>query len=249
MGPGRGTTVLLIDDTPNVTELFAVTIANEFDVDVVSESNADAVDLRLVKQISPDLAIVDLSFPRQPANGIDVLLTLHRASPSTALVVLTQGDDHVADLLRDAWELFPLAAAVSKTAPLKRQLELIGDALNGERRLLDPTLRLMVPDEIRPWRTIERYSLLVPHLGHAKLWAALMAAHDGPTYSEIASSAGLRTNSVKNYRANLLGELALHGLHDPGIKEMQRFARRSRGLLAPHMAVKGIAAPPLSSPP
>lgn len=230
--------VLLVDDAAAVTELFASVMTDRFGWDVDVLSQAAAVTPELVAGGRYDLAVVDLSFPGEQRNGLDVLLTIHRASPDTRLVALTQGDDWVADLLQVAWEALPLASALSKTSMLDTQLDQLHAVVRDGTAPADPILRPWLPSQRSPWRTAEGYGRLVAHRGHAKLWRALMDAPEEPSYRALSASTGLKLNTLKNYRSQLLGELALHGLDEPSMREMHLFARRCRPLLEPFVDLR-----------
>lgn len=227
--------LLLIDDAAALAELFAEAIqlrlAHEVHVVVALSDVAEAL-----RDLPPiDLALVDLSFPQERGSGLDALVEVHRNSPGTKLAVITQGDEWVANLLRDAWELLPVATVISKSAPLAYQLGAIDRVLNEGSAPVDPAIRPLLPSRRSPLRTPESFASLVQHGGHAKLWRALLDIDD-PTYKELADASGLKLNTVKNYRAQLLTELSFHGLHDPSLKEMGEFARRCRSFLSPHLA-------------
>ena len=51
----------------------------------------------------------------------------------------------------------------------------------------------------------------------------------------MATATGLKLNTIKNYRAQLISELALHGVDDAGLSEMRRFAQRCRPFLDPYL--------------
>lgn len=225
--------LLVVDDTTALTELFADAIRARLHHTVTMVHRLVDVGAALREDGPFDMALVDLSFPREEGSGLDALAEIHTSAPDTALAILTQGDQWVAQVLRDAWELLPIATVVSKTAPLQFQLDAIEEVLRTGAAPVDPVIQPLVPATKTPMRTIERFSALVQHAGHAKLWRALIAASDSPSYREVADEAGLRLNTVKNYRAQLVGELVLHGLHDPGLAEMREFALRCRPFLTP----------------
>ena len=79
----------------------------------------------------------------------------------------------------------------------------------------DPILQPLLPAEKSPWRTLAGFGRLVPHKGHAKLWAAVLACGAQAEYQDLAAHSGLRLNALRNYRAQILPELALHGLDNP----------------------------------
>jgi len=86
-------------------------------------------------------------------------------------------------------------------------------------------------------RSLAAFDHLVIHVGHAKLWQALLDAPDGVSYRDVVLATGLRLNTVKNYRAQLLPELLNHRLDDPSLREMQAFANRCRPIFVRLIAV------------
>ena len=228
--------MLLVDDAKASSELFAASLKAELDVVVDCVFEVSAVTPALVSAVDYEVALVDLSFPGQGlTSGADALMVLHRHAPGTLLVVLTQGDGSVTDLLRDVWDVFPLAGVLSKAGSLSEQLESIGRILYGTHPIVDSILRMYLPEQRSPWRTLEGFGRLVPHAGHAKVWRALIESPTEPSYNELAARTGLAVNSIRNYRSQLVPELRLHGLIEPSLREMHAFGRRCRPFLWPHI--------------
>jgi hypothetical protein len=82
-----------------------------------------------------DLALVDLSFPQEDGTGLEALVRIHQHSRATKLAIITQGDEWVAEILRDAWEL----AEVALDTPRERL---------GDRAMLERYLRGRRTDRI-----------------------------------------------------------------------------------------------------
>lgn len=226
------TAILLVDDAASLAELFARSVEVELGhrVEVV----VAVADVPAALERGPfDVAIVDLSFPQERCTGLDALAEIHRRSPDTKLALYTQGDDWVAETLRDAWELLPIATVISKTAPLEYQLAAIQSVVETGSAPPDPAVQPLLPANRPEWRTPERFAKLIQHQGHAKVWSVLINDPDVATYKSVAAQTGLKLNTVKNYRSQLLSELNLHGLSDPTLREMQDFARRCRAFLRP----------------
>ena len=231
------TNILVIDDSPLATSLLA---------DHIRGRGHEVVTLGAVEELTEsfltahplDVAVVDLSFNESDLTGLDALMILHQLTPTTKLVLFTQGDKAVAEMLRDAWEAFDLACVVSKTAPVSNQIEAIDEVARTGRAPMDPVLQMRLPSSRSPWRTIEGYARLVTHAGHAKLWRALIGADHEPSYRELADETGLSLNTVRNYREQLLPELSLHGMDNPTMREMQSFAERCRPFLQPFISAK-----------
>ncbi|MEM8619428.1 MAG: response regulator [Actinomycetota bacterium] len=230
------TRVLMIDDATALTELFAQAIADDLGCDVVTGNHPDdAARILADGGAAIDVALVDLSFPGYEGYGIEALAEIDDTSPDTRLVIITHGDQWVAEVLRDAWELLPVVTVISKSAPLDLQLATIRGVLDEGTAPIDPAIRPLLPAERNPARTPESFRRLVPHAGHAKLWAALLATAGEVTLHSVASTAELKPNTIKNYRDALYPELELHGLVRPNLAQMRSFAFRCRPFLQPHI--------------
>jgi DNA-binding NarL/FixJ family response regulator len=224
--------LLVLDDSAVVNDLFAGLLRDRLDVDVVPLAAVAELEAELERHGRFDVALVDLSFPEERTNGLDAMLMIHAHHPDTVLAVITQGDAYVSELLRDVWELLPVASVISKSAPLEFQIGQVRDLLETGSAVIDPSVQPMLPSQRSAWRTLDGFARLVPHLGFAKIWEALFVAPEDVTYRFVTDATGLRLNTVKNYRAHLLPELAAHGMRDPSLREMRDFAVRCRPVLA-----------------
>lgn len=229
------TRILIVDDNASSLELIAQAITARLGYEVVLVTEVGAVTPELCASPAVALALVDLSFRGTRQSGLDVLLRLSESSPSTRLVLFTQGDDSVAELMRDAWEALPLASAVSKSLPLDLLIDTIRRVVADGSAPPDPVLQPLLPAVRSPWRSADGYRRLVHHAGHAKLWRALIDAGADPSYEELHRLSGLKVNTLRNYREQLVPELALHGMTNPTMRDMQAFAWRCGPLLAPHL--------------
>ncbi len=223
--------LLLLDDSAIVNDLFASVLRDRLPIEVVPVAAIADLEDELARHGRFDVAVVDLSFPEERRNGLDALLTVHERNPDTALAVITQGDAFVGELLRDIWELLPIAGVISKSAPIELQITQIRELVMEGRTSIDPSVLPLLPSVRPAWRSISGFARLVTHVGHAKLWEALFDAPEDVTYRDVVERTGLRLNTVKNYRSQLLPELVAHGLHDPTLREMRDFAVRCRPIL------------------
>ena len=225
-------TLLLVDDAAALAELFAAAIERELGHQVHTVVSLAEVAASLTLIETPDLALVDLSFPQEKGTGLEALVEIHAGSPATRLAIITQGDEWVAEVLRDAWDLLPITTVISKSAPLAYQLGAITQVLTTGSAPVDPAIQPLLPAQRNPQRTPERFARLVQHAGHAKLWLALYHCTDA-NYKALADHSGLKLNTLKNYRAQLVDELLSHGLDDPTLFNMHRFAIRCWPFLEP----------------
>jgi DNA-binding NarL/FixJ family response regulator len=228
------TTLLLIDDDAAIVELFATDLQRRLGAEVVI---ADS-HLGLVAVLNPasptiELALIDVSVPASAMGGLEGLNILRLQSPSTRLVLMTKLRLSDAHILRDACELFPIVTVVSKHSSISRQIDTIRQVIASGIAPSDPSFVTGVRSEPDK-RSIADFTLLVGHVGHAKLWTALFADPD-PTYRSLADSAGLKPNTIRNYRAQLLPELERHGLREPSMRDIAAFAQRCRPLIMPNV--------------
>jgi len=232
------TRLLIVDDSDLALTLLRDAVAVQLGWSVATAARPDDVAEALAVEGPFDLALVDLAYPNSHLNGLDVLLTLYEQAPQCRPVVYTQGDPSVADMLRDAWDAFDLATALSKSRSIPSVLRDLNDAAVHGSAPVDPFLQPLLPEGRSPWRSIEGYGRLVGHAGHAKLWRALIELDQEPSYRDLAEHTGLSLPSVRNYRGELLDDLALHYLDRPRMRQMQLFAKRCRPLLEPHIRRK-----------
>lgn len=232
------TRLLIVDDSDLALTLLRDSIAEGLGWTVAAAPRPDDVAATLAAEAPFDLALVDLAYPNSTRNGLDVLLTLYEQAPQCRPVVYTQGDPSVAEMLRDAWDAFDLATAISKSRSIPSVLRDLQDAAMHGSAPVDPFLQPLLPRQRSPWRSIEGYGRLVGHAGHAKLWRALIELDEEPSYKDLAVHTGLSLPSVRNYRGELLDDLALHYLDRPRMRQMQLFAKRCRPLLEPHIRRK-----------
>jgi DNA-binding NarL/FixJ family response regulator len=230
-----GGPLLLVDDSAETTQLFARLLTDSIGRVVTTVSHVEDVPTVIEANPTFDAAVVDLSFAHQQGNGLDVLEALSAKSPTTKLIVLTTGDGWALDLLALAWDAYELATAISKTASVEHQVRSISEVLHNGRAPIDGVLRAHLPEQRDPNRTRSSYRRLVRHQGHKKLWSALLRCSPSAEYAELAALCGLSLNTVRNYRAELLPELAFHRLTGPTMQEMRAFALLARPLLAPFL--------------
>ncbi len=222
------TRLLLLDDAAVVNDLFASLLRTELQVDVIPMASVGELELVVELGERFDIAIVDLSFPEEQRTGMEALLAIHASSPSTVLAVITQGDSFVAQLLRDVWELLPIATVISMAAPIAFQVDQVRQLVMTGSAPIDPSVQPLLPAERAESRSLAAFRHLVLHVGHAKLWEALLGAPEDVSYRDVVEATGLRLNTVKNYRAQLLPELLNHRLDDPSLREMRAFAARCK---------------------
>lgn len=225
--------ILLVDDARSFADLVAKELEAALGYEVSVVADPSFITRRYLEDQAFACALVDLSFPTTDLSGLDVLMALTRYSPETRLVIVTQGDSWVAELLRISWEAVPVATAVSKTASVEAIISMIRSVITSGTAPVDPVLAPLLPAERSPHRAATAFRRLVRHRGHAKLWNALIEADAEPSYADLRAATGLKINTIRNYREQIVADLALHDLHNPTMHEIYDFAQVARPLLRP----------------
>ena len=83
-------TVIIADDHVLVRDGTRELLQKENDLEVIGEAGDGEETVRLVKELRPDVAIVDISMPR--LDGIEATKQIKVISPSTAVLILTAYD-------------------------------------------------------------------------------------------------------------------------------------------------------------
>jgi DNA-binding NarL/FixJ family response regulator len=89
--------VVLADDHTMVREGLNEVLSLESDLKVVGEAGTGVEAIALVKQLRPDVVILDVEMPQHDV--ITTLRHIRQSSPRTKVIVLTMHDDH--NLVRD----------------------------------------------------------------------------------------------------------------------------------------------------
>jgi DNA-binding NarL/FixJ family response regulator len=88
---GQRTRVVVVDDHPLVRERLTELINCEPDLQVCGEAEDRPSAARLILDLQPDLAIVDLSL--RNSHGLDLIKDIRAASPKTRILVLSMHDE------------------------------------------------------------------------------------------------------------------------------------------------------------
>ncbi|MEU6078825.1 response regulator transcription factor [Micromonospora sp. NPDC047074] len=147
--------VLLVDDQPLVRAGLRVLIADAPDIDVVGEAGTGAEAVRLVRDVVPDVVLMDLRMPGM--DGIQATRTITAHGGSTRVLVLTTFDDdeHVHAALRAGASGFLVKDMALDDILAAIRVVAAGDALIAPgvtRRLIAEFARRPVP--AAPVRTL-----------------------------------------------------------------------------------------------
>ncbi len=191
--------VFLLDDHELVRTGLRTLLEAEDDMEVVGEVGTAGQGLRLIRELLPDVAILDVRLP--DGNGIEVCREVQSSTPQVRCLMLTSYSDDDA--------LFSSIMAGASGYVLKEVGG--GDLLGDIRRvsqgisLLDPVLTQDLFERLRKDREAEsRLTVLTPQ---ERKVLELIA--QGQSNRQIAEQLFLAEATVKNYVSSLLSKLGM----------------------------------------
>ena len=191
--------VFLLDDHELVRTGLRTLLEAEEDMDVVGEAGTAEGGLSSIRELVPDVAILDVRLP--DGNGIEVCREVQSLTPQVRCLMLTSYSDDDA--------LFSSIMAGASGYVLKEVGG--GDLLGDIRRvsqgmsLLDPVLTQELFDRLRKDQEAEsRLTVLTPQ---ERKVLELIA--QGQSNRQIAEQLFLAEATVKNYVSSLLSKLGM----------------------------------------
>ena len=180
-------TIVLADDHPVVRRGLRTLLDGEEGLEVVAEAGDVDTAVRKVRGYKPDVLVLDLSMPG--GSGLEAIPRVLKASPRTAIVVLTMQDEP--EVARAALRAGALGFVLKEAADSELE-DALRAALSG-RRYLNPQLgaRIASEPEATPTELSDR------ELEVLRLLAL------GYTNAEIADQLFLSVRTVESHRSQI----------------------------------------------
>ena len=190
--------VLIADDHPVVRQGLHTFLDLQEDLEVVGEARDGQEAVDLVRQLQPDIVLMDLVMPR--LSGIDAIPQVREASPSTKVIVLTS--------FADDEKVFPAVKAgaagyLLKDAQPQELAQAIRTVHSGEA-LLHPSIAAKLMHEYAEDESRGKKDVLTP-----RELEVLRHLARGMSNKEIAKSLVLSEKTVKTHVSNILQKLDL----------------------------------------
>jgi DNA-binding NarL/FixJ family response regulator len=199
--------VLLADDQDIIRTGLTIILNHQPDLEVVGQAADGAQAIDLVKQLNPDVVLMDIKMPN--INGIQATRQIVAARPQTQIIILTtyDTDDWVFDGIR--------AGAIGyllKDTPSQDLAAAVRGAMRGESQI-DPAVARKVLREFqhltrdrapKPKQTFDE-----PELEHLtdREEDVLKLLASGLSNKDIASQLSLSEGTVKNHISAILAKL------------------------------------------
>src|SRR5215475_9311227 len=176
-------------------------LRNELSLEIVGEARDGRQAVELVKQLSPDVLLMDVSMPDM--NGFDATLRVHEFDPNVKVLILTMHDDE--ELVARCLEA-GAAGYLMKDAPASQLIYAINAVYRGERYLSPGVLGKVVSGYVRnsqrPRTSYDRLS--------AREREVLKLLAEGMSVKEIAALLNLSIKTVDVHKYNLMRKIDVH---------------------------------------
>jgi two-component system, NarL family, invasion response regulator UvrY len=187
--------VVLVDDHELVRTGFRMILQQQPDIRVCGEAGTAEEGLRLIRSLSPHIALVDVHMPGM--SGIELTERVSRANLSTHIIVVTVVDDaRFPKRLLDAGAL----GYLTKGCAAEELLSAVRQVANG-RRYLAPVVAQQLA-----LATLDGDSSPFDVLSSRELEVAMMLVH-GKALTTIGEQLSLSPKTVSTYKQRLMEKL------------------------------------------
>ncbi len=198
--------VLIADDHPLFRQGLRRAVESDPACEVVQEAGDGRTALEFIRELKPDLAILDINMP--VLDGLAVVRRMREERLPGEVIFLTMYKEE--DLFNAALDLDVKGYVLKESA--------VADILQGVRSVaaghayLSPTLSDFLLHRRAGAAALRRQKPGLDRLTPAERRILKLVAEDR-TSKEIADQLGLSPRTIENHRANICARLGLHGVH------------------------------------
>ena len=176
-------------------------LRSESSLEIVGEARDGRQAVELVKELKPDLLLMDVSMPDM--NGFDATQRVQELDPKVKVLILTMHDEE--ELVARCLEA-GAAGYIIKDAPASQLLYAIEMVQKGERYLSPGVLKQVVAGYVK--------NASVPQTSYDRLSPrereVLKLLAEGLSVKEIATRLNLSVKTVDVHKTNLMKKIDVH---------------------------------------
>ena len=211
--------IIIADDHPIVRKGLCQVMEEESDLAVVAEAGDGETGLKLIGQLHPDVAVLDLDMPK--LDGFAVAGEVRKRNLPVKIIFLTIHNE--VDLLHRAMSL-GAGGYVVKESALFDIVNAVRSVVAG-RSFVSPSMTAALMERRRSSQAFEEATPALKELTPSERRILTMIAAGKPT-NAIASELHIHPRTVETHRASICQKLGLSGANS-----LLRFALENRAQL------------------
>jgi len=193
--------ILIVDDHPSVREGLALRISLDDDLEVCGEAGSEEQAIALVKQMKPDLVLVDISL--KSGHGLELIKRIRSIDPAIKMLVISGFQESLyAERACRAGAL----GYLNKQESSEKMIKAIRTVLAGERFLSPEISRRLISQALG---SSDCTKTPIEQLTDRELEIFRMIG-EGLSTSIIASRLFLSTHTIDTHRENIKRKLAIN---------------------------------------
>ena len=194
--------ILIADDHAVVRQGTRALLEREQDLEVVGEAGDGEEAIKLIEQLRPDVAIIDIAMPK--LSGIEVTRKIKPHCPSTAVLILTayDNDEYIFALLEAG-----AAGYLLKDVSSQEVVEAVR-AVNAGEPVLHPAIARKVINRFRPPVTEEGERKPAVELSEREMQVLRLAAK-GMSNKDIATELFISMRTVQGHLSSIFNKLGV----------------------------------------
>ena len=198
--------ILIADDHPLFRNGLRQSIEAELAYQVVGEAGDGYAALRLIRELQPDLCVIDISMPAM--DGLALVSQLRAQRIQTEVIILTMYREE--DLFNAAMDLEVKGYLVKESA-VSDILDAIRTVISGHT-YISPSLAELLVARRESANALRSEKPGLDRLTAAERRILKLIANDR-TSKEIADELGISPRTVENHRTHICAKLDVHGIH------------------------------------
>jgi len=195
--------IVIAEDHTILREGLRALLASHSEFDVVGDAEDGLAAIKSVKDLNPDVVIMDLSMPKM--NGVAAIKEIKRAAPNTKIVVLTvhKNEEYILASFQAGSDGYVL-----KYASHEELVSAIRMVLKGQPYLSPAVSAVVLEAYLEGQKGCSVQSSF--RALTARETEVLKLIAEGYKNKQIADLLGISVKTVERHRANLMKKLDLH---------------------------------------
>ena len=190
-------TVVIVDDQDLVREGISRMLKDQSEIDVIGEGKTGEDALRLVREFTPDVILMDISMPG--IGGLEATRKLHKISPNLKVLALSS---HSGEIYPEKLLNAGASGYITKGVESSEVITAIQEVHAGKRYLTQEIAQQLALSSLLPYKDKSPFSLL----SERELQIAIMVTR-GEEVKEIAEQLSISPKTVNSYRYRVFEKL------------------------------------------